>query len=107
MQDDFDLGIVLSVLTGINLVRFDELYDFFCFLFEDENLVPEDMSSLRAAAKKHILRIHPELMNIKYEGANLPEWLSKQKILFGEKLTISIIGENIIKLEKQPTLSLK
>ncbi len=107
MQDDFDLEVVLSVLTGINLVHFDELYDFFCFLFEDEDIVPEEIVSLRAIAKKHILRIHPELKPIKYEGTNLYEWLSKQKVIYGEKVTISIIGENIVTLKKQPTLSLR
>ncbi len=107
MQDDFDLNVVLSVLTGINISNYADLYNFFCFLFEDESIKPEDIVTLRPIAMKHILKIHPELTGIKYKGTNLYNWVRIQKAIFGEDITISIIGEKIISLEKQPFASAK
>ena len=106
MQDDFDLDVILSVLTGMNLTYFTQIYDFYSFIFEEELLIPEEIPFLRHIALQHLLRIHPELQYIKYDRSiSLNDWIDKQKSIFGEKMTVSVVGENIVKLEKQPVAS--
>lgn len=106
MQDDFDLDVVLSVLTGINFTDYGKLYEFFCFLFEDDSLNPNDIISLRNIAIKHIYKIHPELLTVRYDKkTSISNWISQQKSMLGNTITISVIGEKLITLKKQPSAS--
>lgn len=107
MQDDFDLATVLSVTTGINCTdNFGNVFDLFCFMFEDDLLSPNAIGFLKDVARNHIFRIYPELKRVKYNpNENLDEWIKKQKLIYGDKITISVIGENVVKLEKQSMVS--
>lgn len=107
MQDDFDLAAVLSITTGINCTdSYSKIYELFCFMFEDDLLNPLSIGYLKDVARKHILRIHPELKRAIYDpNIDIYDWINKQKILYGDKITISVIGENIVKLEKQSMVS--
>ena len=109
MQYDFDLAAVLSVTTGINCTNdFGEVFDLFCYIFEDDLLSPLALCQLKEAARRHILNIHPELKNVNYNpNVNIDEWVNKQKETFGNEIAISVIGEPIVKFEKQPTMTLK
>lgn len=109
MQDVFDLATVLSITTGVNCTdNFGKICDLFCFMFEDESLTPTAMGYLKNIARQHIFRIHPELKSIRFDPkCNVDEWVSKQKEIFGNEITISIVGENIIKLKKQSFTSVK
>ncbi len=103
MQEDFELESILSILTGINCTdNFINVYELFWFIFEDNSINAMGISALKETAKKHILSIHPELKTIKYNSnINLDSWIEDQKNLFGNELTISIIGEPIISLKRK------
>ena len=107
MQDDFDLATVLTITTGINCVdNFNKVMDLYCFMFEDDLLTPMAVKKLNIIARNHIFRIHPELKNVTHGVViNIKEWLAKQEEMYGDTLTISVVGENVVKLEKQPYAS--
>ena len=109
MQEDFDLETILSIITGINCTNdFFNVYELFWFIFEDPMIDSEKIVSLREIAKNHLLKIHPMLRRVKYDK-NIPidEWIRRQKILFGNSLTVSIIGEPVIRLEKKSYVSMR
>ena len=102
MQEEFDLEVILSFLTGArmyeNLYKIDDLV---CFILEREFIETKDINEI-FYAKNHIYKIHPELLNVKYdETIPYEEWIKNQIELFGNELTISVLGEPIIKLKKQ------
>ena len=107
LQEDFSLEAVLSIITGINCTNdFGEVFELFWFMFEDPLINTTGIMELKDAAKRHILNIHPELKTVVYNNKlSLNEWLEKQKELYGSYLTISVIGEPIVVLEKQPIVS--
>lgn len=108
-QEEFSLESVLSVLTGINCTKdFNEVFELFGFIFEDPFINTIGIGELKDSACNHILNIHPELRGVKYDKSmNFDSWLNEQKKLYGDTLTISIIGEPIIILEKQSYTSLR
>ena len=103
MQDDFDLDAILTITTGVKCTDdFNKVYELFWFIFEDDLIGPLGIGMLKDTARNHILRIHPELKNVRYDQSmDIDTWVNNQKEYFGDKLTISILGENVIKLEKQ------
>ena len=103
MQDDFELEAVLSVITGINCTDdFYKVYELFCFLFEDSLLNPKSIGLLKDTATRHILSIHPELSNVVFDNSkDIYSWVNEQKVKFGEKITISVVGEPIIVFNKK------
>lgn len=109
MQDDFDLATILSITTGINLTdNFENIYDLFCFMFEEDDIDPLAMVTLRDTACRHLFRIHPEIKHLKYDKTvGVDEWIQKQKAIYGDTLTISVVGENIVVYKKQPSASNK
>ncbi len=106
LQEDFSLEAILSVILGINCTQdLGEIYDLYCFMFEDEAITEVKLKQLRGRAKNHILNIHPNLRSIYYSGMiDLNEWLETQKEILGDRLPISIIGEPIYVPKKQPIL---
>ena len=106
LQEEFSLESVLSIITGINCTNdFNEVYELFWFMFEDPFINTLGIVELRNSARNHILNIHPELRGVKYDkNMNFEKWINEQKELFGDSLVISVIGEPIINLEKQPKL---
>ena len=109
MQDEFDLATVLSITTGVNLTdNFEKVLDLFCFMFEDELLSPLAMVNLRTTACNHLFRIHPEIKNLKYDKTvGVDEWVQRQKVIYGDTLTISVVGEDIVVFKRQPFASEK
>ena len=102
-QREFDLESILSVLTGINCTNdFYKVFELYWFMFEDDLINISGIQSLNSIAKNHILRIHPELKNIKFNNEmNLDLWLTNIKNIYGNTMTISIIGEPIVTLNKK------
>ena len=109
MQEDFDLESVLSIITGINCTDdFYKVYELMWFMFEDQAIDNDKIIFLRNIAKNHILNIHPELKRVKID-TNIPldYWIKKQKFIYGNTLTISVVGEPIIRLEKKSYTSMR
>ncbi len=106
LQEEFSLESVLSVITGINCTKdFNEVFELFWFMFEDPLINTIGIFELKNTASRHILNIHPELRGVRYDKSmNFETWLNKQKDMFGNSLLISVIGEPIVELEKQPKL---
>ena len=102
MQDDFELETVLSIITGINFTNdINSIYDLYSFIFEDPMLEYVDFNELNENAKKHILKIHPELKHVSINTTDLVKWLNVQKLIYGDTMTISIIGEPVVKYGKK------
>lgn len=112
MQEDFDLESVLTVVTGVNCTNdFEKVIDLFSFIFEDPLISMDKIIFLKNTAKNHILKIHPELKNISFDkdiifnngdkGIIFNKWINAQKVRFGDTVTVSVIGEPIIRLEKR------
>ena len=102
MQDDFELETVLSIITGINFTNdINSIYDLYSFIFEDPMLEYVDFNKLNELAKNHIFRIHPELKRVSINSTDLDKWLKLQKNIYGDTITISIIGEPVIKYGKK------
>ncbi len=106
-QEDFDLETVLSILTGINCTDdFTSVYELYWYMFEDQTINDIGIIRLHDIAKNHILRIHPELKSVKYDKTkDLNEWINDQKAKFGNEITMCIIGEHLITLNKKPIVS--
>ena len=106
IQEEFSLEAVLSVISGINYTNdFNEVFELYWFMFEDPFINMSGICNLKDTATRHILTIHPELKSVIYNrNMNIDEWLDKQRQLFGNSLLISIVGEPIIELNKQPIL---
>lgn len=103
MQEDFDLETVLSLITGVNRSNnWSNIFELLLFIFEEEDFGQISMVELIDIAKKHILNIHPELNNLIIDTNITPQnWINNQKAIFGNSITISILGEPVIKLKKQ------
>ena len=108
-QEDFDLETILSVITGINCTDdFFKVYELYWYLFEDQSITYDGIVKLHDIAKNHILKIHPELKSVKYDTSmDLKNWIKIQKVRFGEELTMCVVGERLIMLNKRPMVSTK
>ena len=99
MQEDFDLDVILSVVTRHNLTNnYNSIIELYSFMFETPNLTIEEYFNYYELGRKHILNLYPELNDIEFD--RIDSYLKKQTQKFGSKLTISIIGEKVIKLKK-------
>lgn len=106
-QEDFDLETILSVITGINCTDdFFKVYELYWYLFEDQTITYDGIVKLHDIAKNHILKIHPELKRIRFdESMDLDDWIKIQKAKFGSVLTMCIVGERLIILNRRPIAS--
>ena len=109
MQEDFELETVLSITTGINFANdYGDVLDLYSFILEDDFISEENLLMLHDTVKRHILAIHPELNYVRFNpNIDIDKWLSVQKSIFGQTLTISVLGEKVVKLEKQSYVSLR
>ena len=102
MQEEFDLESVLTVVTGINFTDdFNKVFDLYSFIFEDPLISTSDIIKLKDIAKKHLLKIHPWLTTLNYNGlTSTNNWLQMTKTIYGDDVLVSIIGEPVIDLDK-------
>jgi len=102
MQEEFDLESVLTVITGINFTDdFSKIYDLYSFIFEDPLISTEEIIELSAIAKKHLLKIHPWLTTLSYNKiTSKNNWLQTIKTIYGDNILVSVLGEPVIRLDK-------
>ena len=100
MQEDFELETVLSLVTGYNFTNdFDKVFDLVQFIFEDPFIDILGFNILKEAAIKHIFYLYPELQNISKDYIDFDTLLNEVKSIYGDEITISVIGEKVIKLK--------
>lgn len=111
MNKDFDLAVILTVTTGINLTdNFDDVYEMSYFIYNSNLIGSVNLQGMRSHMKKHILSIHPELKDIRlnFSTNEIDNWISIQKAKFGNTLPICRYGESLDKNDiliksKKPT----
>ncbi len=92
----FKLEIILSVLTGVNLTDdFNEVIDFYKFVFMDELISTMSMPILKRSICNHILELYPELSKVKCDTKKINKWLDKQKEKYGDEILICIVGQTL------------
>ena len=101
MQEDFELETVLSLTTGYNFTNdFGKVFDLVQFMFEDPFIDTLGLNILKDIAVKHIYYLYPELQNVSYNpNMDIDSFIDEQKSIYGDELTISVIGEKVIKLK--------
>ena len=67
-------------------------------MFEDPFIDILGFNILKDTACKHIYRLYPEFKNISYNEIN-DTLVDEIKSIYGDTITISVIGENVIKLK--------
>lgn len=101
MQKNFSLETILSIITGFIFTNYKDVYDLYGFIMEKEDFDDKYFIENYNKVRNHIVNLYPNLSNISLDATrNLNEWLNEQKALFGDTLTISVIGEKVIKLKK-------
>ncbi len=100
---DFDLSVILSYTCGALVTPGDSEIEKIAnqlplawyvndWLMFDTYVPPKDEPEL---IKQHILKLHPELSNVKYDydtGLTPEEFVKQQKAIFGDKLPICPFG---------------
>ncbi len=101
MQEDFELETVLSLITGYNFTNdFGKVFDLVQFMFEDPFIDTLGLFVLKDTACKHIYYLYPELQSISFNpNMDINSFIDEKKSIYGNELTISVIGEKVIKLK--------
>lgn len=100
MTQEFDLGVILTVTSGISLVDdFSTVSDLFTFAY-GVSIDPFMMKEMRGHLTNHILGLHPELGKIDYRKivfglVNIDTWVNEQKAKFGESLKLCPVGMSL------------
>ena len=99
---NFELGAILSMTTGYNCIDdFDKVWKLVWFVCDDNMIGPMGLGMVRDEVKSHLLAIHPELKNVKYQkGKDIHEFVSQQEEKFGSVLPVTKIG---VKLPEEYT----
>lgn len=100
MIRQFDLGVILTFITGRNLVdKFGKCHELAWFIYDDEFINDTGLLLLKNEIKEHLLFIHPQLKEIKYNttgfNGSAELWLEVKKLEYGESLPVSKIGYNL------------
>ena len=94
-EKEFNLEVILSIITGVNFCNsFLDIFELFCFVFDDGTITTLGLGILKDDLRRHLLKIHPELGNIKVYEYN-EEWVNEQKEKFGDTLRISNFGQKL------------
>ena len=103
MQDEFDLDAVLYILGDIDSIEdMEKVYEIYSFVFEDDFLESKTLQEFKDTTKEHILNIHPELGFLHFNNkVELNRWIKSQTSLYGNKVTITTLGEPIIMLNNK------
>ncbi len=98
--ENFELGAILTIITGFNCTDdFDKVWRLVWFVCNDNMIGPMGLGVVKDKAKRHLLKIHPELESVKYQsGINIDEFVSKQEEKFGNVLPVTKVG---VKLPKE------
>ena len=99
---NFELGAILSMTTGYSCVDdFDKIWKLVWFVCDDDMISPMGLGMVKEEVKSHLLAIHPELKNVKYQkGKDIHEFVSQQEEKFGSVLPVTKIG---VKLPEEYT----
>ena len=109
----FELGTILTITTGYNCVdNFDKVWHLVWFVCDDNMIGPIGLGMVKDEVKEHLLTIHPELKDIKYEkGSNIHEFITEQEEKFGSVLPVTKLGmklpEEYTNITDSPVRSLK
>lgn len=95
--ENFELGTVLSMTTGYNCVDdFNKVWKLVWFVCDDNLIGPMGLGMVKGDVKKHLLTIHPELKNVKYQKKqDMTTFLTEQEEKFGSVLPVTKIGEKL------------
>lgn len=91
---NFELGTILSMTTGYSCVDdFDKVWKLVWFVCDDDMIGPMGLVMVKDEVKSHLLAIHPELRNVKYQkGKDIHEFVSQQEEKFGRVLPVTKLG---------------
>ena len=94
---EFELGTILTMTTGYNCTdNFDKIWNLVWFVCDDNLINTTGLFVVKDDIKKHLLKIHPELENVKYQkGRDLNKFLAEQEEKFGSILHVTKLGENL------------
>lgn len=95
---NFKLGVILTVTTGHVLLKkndnFGEVHKLFWWVYDDNLIDDLGIGMLQKEMKEHLLKIHPQLKNVKFrKGINVEKFILKQEKKFGEFLPVCKINE--------------
>ena len=100
----FELGAILSMTTGYSCVDdFDKVWKLVWFVCDDNMIGTMGLEMVKDEVKSHLLSIHPELKNVKYQkGKDIHEFVSQQEEKFGSVLPVTKLG---VKLPEEYTIT--
>lgn len=98
--ENFELGTILTMTTGYTCTDdFDKVWRLVWFICDDTMINTTGLFIVKDDIKKHLLTIHPELKNVKYQkDRDLNNFLIEQEEKFGSVLPVTKLG---VKLPEQ------
>ena len=104
---NFELGAILTMTTGYSCVDdFDKVWKLVWYVCDDNMIGPMGLGMVKDKVKNHLLRIHPELENVKYKkGKDIYKFISQQEEKFGTILPVTKLGIELPKEYKIKTSS--
>lgn len=99
----FELGTILTMTMGYSCVDdFDKVWKLVWFVYDDNMIGPMGLGMVKDEVKSHLLAIHPELKNVKYQkGKDIHEFVSQQEEKIGSVLPVTKLG---VKLPEEYTI---
>ena len=94
---NFELGAILTITTGYSCVEdFSKVFELVGFVCNDNTINTLGLGMVKEDVKKHLLTIHPELQDIRYQkGTNINKFITKQEKKFGSFLPVTQLGINL------------
>lgn len=104
---NFELRAILTMITGYSCVDdFDKVWKLVWYVCDDNMIGPMGLGMVKDKVKNHLLRIHPELENVKYKkGKDIHKFISQQEEKFGTILPVTRLGMKLPKEYKIKTSS--
>jgi len=101
---NFDITTILTLITGYSLVDdFSKVFELVWFIYNDNMINVTGLDVVKDSVKNHLLTIHPELKNIRYQKClDLSEFISEQTQKFGSILPVTRLGVKL-PIEKATT----
>ena len=105
---NFELGTVLTMTTGYTCTDdFDKVWRLVWFICDDTMINTMGLFMVKDDIKKHLLSIHPELADVKYQkGRDISKFLAEQEAKFGSFLPVTKLGVNLPQQEESNTKKL-
>ena len=111
MVKEFELEAILTVTTGVSLVDdFEEVYKLVQFIYSDPFIGDNGFLWVKNDARMHIFSLYPELMSVVYpkiSKLSTDDWLTMQKKIFGNTLSITRYGHPLLENELEQKLKIK